>query len=119
MGRSPKERRNWVSTRLIRISYTPASIRQPFLYTCYYRIMAFPIYEVGAAEFPALLREIPQPPKSLNARGNLPGPGLTLLSVVGSRKYTSYGKQVVDTLIEGLSGYPIGIVSGLALGIDS
>jgi DNA processing protein len=39
--------------------------------------------------------------------------------VVGSRKYTSYGKQVVDELIGGLRNYPIGIVSGLALGIDS
>lgn len=72
-----------------------------------------------AAEFPALLREIPQPPTSLNVRGSLPPAHLTLLSVVGSRKYTTYGKQVVDHLIGGLKGYPIGIVSGLALGIDS
>ncbi len=70
-------------------------------------------------EFPPLLREIPQPPKSLNYRGLLPLPHVTLLSVVGSRKYTSYGKQVVDDLIGGLKGYPVGIVSGLALGIDS
>jgi DNA processing protein len=81
--------------------------------------MPFPIKEVSAAEFPPLLREIPQPPKSLNYRGALPPHHLTLLSVVGSRKYTSYGKQVVDELIGGLKGYPIGIVSGLALGIDS
>ena len=81
--------------------------------------MSFPIYEVTAAEFPALLREIPQPPRSLNYRGALPPPEITLLSVVGSRKYTSYGKQVIDALIGGLRGYPVGIVSGLALGIDS
>src|SRR5690606_4401026 len=41
------------------------------------------------------------------------------LSVVGSRKYTNYGQQVVNHLISGLRGYNIGIVSGLALGIDS
>ena len=81
--------------------------------------MSFPITELSAAEFPSLLREIPQPPKSLNYRGVLPPPHLTLLSVVGSRKYTSYGKQVVDELIGGLKGYPVGIISGLALGIDS
>ena len=81
--------------------------------------MSFPIREVLAAEFPALLREIPQPPTSLNYRGVLPPAHLTLLSVVGSRKYTSYGTQVVDELIGGLKKYPIGIVSGLALGIDS
>jgi DNA processing protein len=81
--------------------------------------MSFPINEVLTAEFPSLLREIPQPPKSLNYRGVLPPTHITLLSVVGSRKYTSYGKQVVDELISGLKGYPVGIVSGLALGIDS
>ncbi|MEK7462675.1 MAG: DNA-processing protein DprA, partial [Patescibacteria group bacterium] len=81
--------------------------------------MSFPIREVPTAKFPALLREIPQPPAALNYRGVLPPPHITLLSVVGSRKYTSYGKQVVDELIAGLKGYPVGIVSGLALGIDS
>jgi len=81
--------------------------------------MSFPIKDVATAEFPALLREIPQPPKSLNYRGVLPPADITLLSVVGSRKYSSYGKQAVDDLIGGLRGYPVGIVSGLALGIDS
>jgi DNA processing protein len=72
-------------------------------------------------DFPAVfaaLREIPQPPKELWVHGTLPSPDLTLLCVVGSRNFTSYGKQVVEYLIEGLRGYPIGIVSGLALGID-
>lgn len=66
----------------------------------------------------AALREIPQPPKELWVQGTLPTPDLTLLCVVGSRNFTSYGKQVVEHLIAGLRGYPIGIVSGLALGID-
>jgi len=81
--------------------------------------MQFPIISIPAAEFPVGLREIPQPPQSLNYRGVLPANDLTLLSIVGSRKYTTYGKQVVDELVGGLCGYPIGIVSGLALGIDS
>jgi DNA processing protein len=72
-------------------------------------------------EFPPLfapLFEIPQPPKELWVQGTLPDPSLTLLCVVGSRNFTSYGRQVVEHLIGGLQGYPIGIVSGLALGID-
>ena len=81
--------------------------------------MTFPIIEVSSEQFPALLREIPQPPKSLNYRGSLPPNDIHLLSVVGSRQYTSYGKQVVNELIDGLKDYPVGIVSGLALGIDS
>lgn len=81
--------------------------------------MNFPIETVPAAEWPPLLREIPQPPKQLNYRGILPDKSLKLIAVVGSRKYTNYGQQVVSHLIEGLAGYPVGIVSGLALGIDS
>jgi DNA processing protein len=69
--------------------------------------------------FPALLREIPQPPKQLWFRGTLPPSDLTLLSVVGTRRYSSYGQQVVNHLIDGLRGQPIGIVSGLALGMDA
>ncbi len=71
------------------------------------------------AEFPPLLAEIPQPPSELWAVGNLPPAHLTLLCVVGSRKYTTYGKQVIEHLISGLADYPVGIVSGLALGVDA
>jgi DNA processing protein len=81
--------------------------------------MRFPIQELEATEFPPLLKEIPQPPENLNYRGKLPPIDLTLLSIVGSRKYTTYGKQVINELMAGLSSYPIGIISGLALGIDS
>lgn len=81
--------------------------------------MEYPILDVRAGEFPPLLREIPQPPTTLNYRGVLPPSDIKLLSIVGSRKYTTYGKQVVEQLVQGLTGYPIGIISGLALGIDS
>lgn len=64
------------------------------------------------------LLEIPQPPDQLWYQGKLPPAELKLLAVVGSRKYTTYGKQVVEHLINGLADYPVGIVSGLALGID-
>jgi DNA processing protein len=70
-------------------------------------------------QFPRGLLEIPQPPKVLYAAGNLPPADLPLLAVVGSRQYTTYGKQALEYLIEGLRGYDVGIVSGLALGIDA
>lgn len=70
------------------------------------------------AGFPSLLREIPEVPKCMYVRGELPPREAKLLAVVGSRNYTDYGRHALETLIAGLRGYPIGIVSGLARGID-
>lgn len=74
---------------------------------------------LSPAEFPPLLREIPGAPKRLYVRGKLPDFGMRFLSVVGSRAMTAYGKQAVRYLIEGLRGYPVVIVSGLAYGVDA
>ena len=68
--------------------------------------------------FPEMLQEIPDPPSKLYFQGKLPSPSTKLLAVVGSRKYTQYGKDACEKLISGLRGYDITIVSGLALGID-
>lgn len=74
----------------------------------------------GAAVcMPRLLREIPGPPSELYIRGALPPPENVCLTVIGSRRATPYGREATETLIAGLAGYPISIVSGLALGIDS
>jgi len=78
----------------------------------------FPIRELKKKEFPPQLLEIPQPPEKLFIRGNLPGPNTKLLCVVGSRRYTNYGKEACEKLIAGLRGYDVAIVSGLAIGID-
>lgn len=70
-------------------------------------------------EFPPALLEIPQPPEQLFVAGELPDPTeYYYLAVVGSRKYTSYGKEACERIIAGIAGYPIVIVSGLAMGID-
>jgi len=69
--------------------------------------------------FPPLLKEISDPPKQLYIRGMLPSSEYVYLCVVGSRRFSQYGKDVCEHLISGLAGYPIVIVSGLALGIDS
>jgi len=41
------------------------------------------------------------------------------LAVVGTRKFTKYGKQVTEELVLELANHGITIVSGLAFGIDS
>ncbi len=77
------------------------------------------LLQLSRANFPPLLAEIPDPPKQLFVRGELPSYDGVWLAVVGSRAASAYGKQVCDYLIEGLRGYPVVIVSGLAYGIDA
>ncbi len=70
-------------------------------------------------EFPESLLEIPDPPKQLYIRGALPNDAHVYLGIVGSRGATNYGKAACERLIEGLAGYPIAVVSGLAIGMDA
>lgn len=81
--------------------------------------MSYPVRELEKHAFPDLITEIPDCPRTLYLRGELPPAGTKRLAVVGSRNYTNYGKQVVEYLIGGLRGYPVSIISGLALGIDA
>jgi len=81
--------------------------------------MGVELKQLGSSGFPPHLREINDPPKQLYLRGNLPSFEHTWLAVVGSRACTPYGERVIKYLIEGLRGYPIVIVSGLAFGIDA
>ena len=77
------------------------------------------IRELPKSEWPEQLLDIPQPPKKLWVRGTMPPPENKLLAVVGSRAMTHYGQEACEKLIMGLAGYPITIVSGLALGVDT
>lgn len=83
----------------------------------------FPIHPVDPADIAAHFRqllEIPQPSPGLFMRGSLERIiGTTLITIVGSRKYSSYGKYACEKIIGGLRGYPVTIVSGLAIGIDA
>lgn len=80
--------------------------------------MNFPLRQLKPADFPPLLKEIPDRPHSLYIRGMLPGPDTKYLCVVGSRASSTYGRRTVQKLIGGLAKYNVAIVSGMALGID-
>ncbi len=81
--------------------------------------MAFPLRQLHKEDYPRALREIPQTPEALWVMGSMPPEGTKLLAVVGSRALSRYGKEACEKLIAGLAGYPISIVSGLALGADA
>jgi DNA processing protein len=81
--------------------------------------MLAPIRQLTKSEYPASLLEIPQPPERLWMRGAWAPEGTKYLSVVGSRALSRYGKEACERLMAGLAGYPISIISGLALGADA
>lgn len=81
--------------------------------------MGYKIEKLEKESWPPLLSQINDPPKKLFFAGSVPDYESKFLCVVGSRKYSTYGKEVVSSLLADLRGFPITIVSGLALGIDS
>lgn len=68
--------------------------------------------------FTQRLASIANPPKSLCFMGNLPDSGAPVVAIVGSRKPSTYGREVTEQLAGDLATAGCIIVSGLALGID-
>lgn len=69
-------------------------------------------------DYPRLLKEIDNPPAVLYYVGKLPEKNRKLIAIVGTRKMTSYGNNVATELGRFLAENNIGVVSGLARGID-
>ncbi|MBT4856975.1 DNA-protecting protein DprA [Candidatus Uhrbacteria bacterium] len=68
--------------------------------------------------YPALLKEIFDPPPTLMTKGVMPDIKRPHLAVVGSRKASPYGKEATRSLVGALARAGVVIVSGLAYGID-
>lgn len=70
-------------------------------------------------EYPALLKEIIDPPLALFYRGDLSLLRQPLVAIVGSRRASPYGINAARELAQRLVSAEVGIVSGLARGIDA
>jgi len=69
--------------------------------------------------YPKLLKEIFNPPQILYYKGRLKKGEDFNIGVVGSRKFSPYGRQAAEVISGELAKNGLTIVSGLALGIDS
>lgn len=69
-------------------------------------------------DYPALLRQIPDPPPVLYVYGTLPENTLRI-AVVGSRHASGYGVSATRKLVSDLALQKVVIVSGMARGIDT
>lgn len=71
------------------------------------------------AEYPALLKEIHQPPLVLYVQGNTALLNSFAISIIGSRMATTYGRLTAEHFACQLAQEGITIISGLARGIDA
>lgn len=76
------------------------------------------IITIDNKEYPEKLKDIYDPPFILYIKGELSRCS-RYIAVVGSRKCTAYGRMVAKNISKLLSDYGIGIVSGMARGIDT
>lgn len=65
------------------------------------------------------LLDIFRPPKEIYFYGKLPKKRQPTVAIVGSRRPTAYGREMVHKFAYGLAQQGVVIVSGLALGIDA
>ena len=70
-------------------------------------------------DYPALLREIPDPPLVLYIAGERPLLSAQQLAIVGSRNPTPMGRENARAFAKSLAGAGLAITSGMALGVDS
>lgn len=69
--------------------------------------------------YPKLLAEIPDPPPVLYVRGELRPEDGWAMAVVGTRRASTYGREITRRLVTVLAQSGVTIVSGLARGIDA
>lgn len=77
------------------------------------------IVAIDDPRYPAMLRNIHDPPIALYVLGNTESLVCRGIAMVGSRAATNYGRDVAGQLAKGLVKQGFTIVSGLALGIDT
>ena len=69
-------------------------------------------------EYPHRLKTCDDAPLILYKKGSMDFNNTRLLAVIGTRSCTDYGRRMCEEIIEGLQSLRVGIVSGLAYGID-
>jgi len=68
--------------------------------------------------YPSLLAEIPAPPPVLYTLGTLMPEDCDAVAIVGTRRMTSYGREIAQAFARDLAVVGVTVVSGLARGID-
>lgn len=76
------------------------------------------VYYWDHPHYPERLRHITQSPFVIYLKGDLTENDIWGVAIVGTRRFSDYGRQVTGELARMLAGYGITVISGLARGID-
>ncbi len=68
--------------------------------------------------YPPLLKQISHPPRELYYAGDLSLLATRCVAIVGSRKFTAYGRRIAAKIAARLAACGLTVVSGMAIGID-
>lgn len=74
---------------------------------------------INNAEYPRRLLHCYDPPTLLYYKGEADLNKSKVVSIIGTRTNSDYGKKITEQLVAGLAQYDVLIVSGLAFGIDA
>ncbi len=98
------------------LSHKPPDSIKKVLDAC--KRMGITVVTLNDHDYPALLKEIYDPPPYLYVLGRTE-PDAACISIVGSRNPTSYGLAMATRLASDLAASGITVVSGMARGIDT
>ena len=76
------------------------------------------VYYWDHPRYPERLRHINQSPFVIYLKGELIEDDIWGVAIVGTRRYSDYGRQITAEIAKTLAGYGITVISGLARGID-
>ena len=71
------------------------------------------------SDYPAILRELSDPPLCLYVRGKLPQFPEKAVAVVGTRRMSAYGARMSEKIAGTAAAMGYTVVSGLAMGVDT
>lgn len=72
----------------------------------------------GDDDYPKKLYEIPDAPAVLFYKGKLPGEKQPLVAIIGARNCSGYGRLVAEKFAAFFAKNKVGVISGMAAGID-
>ena len=76
------------------------------------------VYFYTDKEFPRRLEFCADAPLLLFGKGNMNFNAKRVISIVGTRTSSQYGREMAEKIVEGLAELDVLVISGLALGID-